>query len=56
MSFIYAEKRIEIDQEIITIHCDTKIRLPDDAKSNFSVEEIDLIKKYGIIVSYYYQI
>ena len=49
MSFIYAEKRIEIDQEIITIHCDTKIRLPDDAKSNFSVEEIDLIKKYGIV-------
>lgn len=49
MSFVYAEKNTAIDQEIITIHSDTKIKLPDDAKSNFSVEEIDLIKKYGII-------
>ena len=49
MSFVYAEKRTIINQESIFIHCDTKIGLPDDAKSNFSVEEIDLIKKYGIV-------
>ena len=49
MSFVYAEKKTVIDQEIITIHSDTKIGLPDDAKANFSVEEIDLINKYGIV-------
>lgn len=49
MSFVYAEKNIAIDQEIITIHSDTKIGLFDDSKTNFSVEEIDLIKKYGIV-------
>ena len=49
MSFIYAEKSTVVNQEIITIHCDTKIGLFDDAKSNFSLEEIDLIKKYGIV-------
>lgn len=49
MSFVYAEKRTVIDQESIFIHCDTKIGLPDDAKANFSVEEIDLINKYGIV-------
>ena len=49
MSFVYAEKKMIIDQESINIHCDTKIGLPDDAKANFSVEEIDLINKYGIV-------
>ena len=49
MSFVYAEKSTVIDQNIITIHCDTKIGLSDDAKSNFSVEEISLIKKYGMV-------
>ena len=49
MSFVYAEKKTATDQEIITIHSDTKIGLPDDAKANFSVEEIDLINKYGIV-------
>ena len=49
MSFVYAEKGTVIDQESIFIHCDTKIGLPDDARSNFSDEEINLIKKYGIV-------
>ena len=49
MSFVYAEKKLVIDQETITIHCDTKIWLPEDAKVNFSIEEINLIKKYGIV-------
>lgn len=49
MSFVYAEKKVVMDQEIISIHCDTKICLPDDAKANFSGEEIDLINKYGIV-------
>ena len=49
MSFVYAEKKTIIDQESINIHCDTKIGLSDDAIANFSVEEIDLINKYGIV-------
>ena len=49
MSFVYVEKKRVIDQEIIDIHCDTKIELPDDAKANISVEEIDLINKYGMV-------
>ena len=49
MSFVYVEKNTVIDQEVINIHSDTKIRLFDDSRANFSVEEIDLIKKYGII-------
>ena len=49
MSFVYAEKKKVIDQETITLHCDTKIGLPVDARANFSVEEINLIKKYGIV-------
>lgn len=49
MSFVYVEKNTVMDQEIITIHSDTKIGLFDDSKTNFSIEEIDLIKKYGIV-------
>jgi len=49
MSFVYAEKTTIFNQETITIHCDTKIGVFDDAKANFSVEEIDLVKKYGIV-------
>ncbi len=49
MSFVYAEKKMVIDQEIITIHCDTKIGLLDGAKAAFCEEELDLIEKYGIV-------
>lgn len=49
MSFVYAEKKTIINHETIYIHSDTKIKLFDDAKANFSVKEIDLIDKYGII-------
>ena len=49
MSFVYAEKRTINNQDIISIHCDTKIVLSDDDITNFSVEEIDLIKKFGIV-------
>ena len=49
MSFVYAEKKMIIDQESIFIHCDTKIGLSNDDITNFSVEEIGLIKKYGIV-------
>ena len=49
MSFVYAEKITVNGQKTINIHGDTKIGLSDDAKLNFSIEEIDLIKRYGIV-------
>lgn len=49
MSFVYAEKSTANGRETINIHSDTKIGLSDDAKLNFSIEEIDLINRYGIV-------
>ena len=49
MSFVYAEKRTVIDHETITIHCDTKVGLLDGAKAAFCDEELNLIKKYGMV-------
>ena len=45
MSFIYAEKC----NEIINIHCDTKIYLDSFAGASFSREQIELVNKYGIV-------
>lgn len=45
MSFVYAEKH----DETLDIHCDTKIGLDSFAEASFSHEQMELIKKYGIV-------
>lgn len=49
MSLVFAEKKNVNEQEIISIHCDTKIGLLDGVGANFSIDEINLIKKYGMV-------
>ena len=45
MSFVYAEKY----NEILDIHCDTKIGLDSFAGASFSQDQINAIHKYGIV-------
>ena len=45
MSFVYAEK----GDNSLDIHCDTKIELDSFAGASFSLEQIELIRKYGIV-------
>lgn len=53
MSFVFAEKRIDscMNSERIDIHCDTKIGFVDSTQSHFSNEQLQMVKKYGIIKS-----
>ena len=45
MSFVYAEMK----NSTLDIYCDTKIGLDNFAGATFSLEQVALIRKYGIV-------